>query len=390
MQLNNFRNYLCWIFISVFYLFENCLIVSQGILGPSMQAELGITDTQLALLASAFYWSYSLMQIPVGVILDRFGVRIPLLTAIAICICGVYLSYRADSFLLEFLARLLIGFGASFVVLSSLNFSAVNFSKNIFATLTGLLLTIGMSGQILGEAPLLSMINNIGWRPSLLALTYVGIFIFIFLVLFLPRQRPDRPEIRTLKNDLKIIYSNSIYWRIAIYGMLRFTPFSLFASFWGAKLIPILHNISIMQAATIVGMLPLGFAIGAPIWGFISDKSGKRLPGLIISNILELILWSIIFIKIGYTNLNVVVCLLGFSISGFLPAFSLMKETADENIRSSALGFMNTFNSIATPMVLPLMSLIHANYSSNITLMVLPVISFCAIVSFKQLKEANV
>lgn len=389
MNLSNARNYICWALISGFYLFENCLLVSQGILGPSMQAELNLSNAQIAVMASAFYWSYALMQIPVGVILDKTGVKIPLLLAVAICVTGVFISANTSSFIFECLARILIGFGASFAVLSSLNFTAANFSKNKFATLTGLLLTIGMSGQILGEAPLLRLIDNIGWRSSLNMLTYIGLGLLVCLFLLLPKQKNQNNKQNSTLLDLKEIFKDKKYWKIAVYGMLRFTPFSLFAAYWGTRLIPKIHSLDSMQAATIVGMLPLGFAIGAPIWGFISDRSGKRLPVLIISNLLEIILWSMLFLHADFDNLNIIAGLLGFSISGFLPSFSLMKETAAIQIRSTALGFMNTLNSIATPMLIPVLSLINDRSSDKLTLLVLPLLALCAMISFMQLREAH-
>ena len=171
--------------------------------------------------------------------------------------------------------------------------------------------------------------------------------------------------------------------------MLRFSPFLLFAAFWGVKLLPLLHNLSTMQAATIVGMLPLGFAIGAPIWGNISDRSGKRLPVLIISNLLEIILWFSIIITSKIILLEIISLLLGFSISGFLPAFSLMRETADPKITTTALGFMNTLNSLGLPIILPIMTGIHKLGSHSQTMLVLPVITICASIGFFTLKEAN-
>lgn len=382
-----YLNNLCWLFLALFYLYENILQVSQNILTPIMQTELNMQDHQLSMMLSAYFWGYAFMQIPVGVILDKYGVKKPLLVAVMMCNIGAVILSSATSFLVAVIARVFIGLGSAFAVLSALNFTAENFGKHKFATLTGLLLTVGMSGQILGEAPLQHLVNLHGWRASLQIIAIFGVFIFIVLQLFIPRDKNKTGA--SDKIDLKKLVYKIKPWIISIYGMLRFTPFLLFVSFWGNPFMTNIYKLSPESSAIICGMLPLGFAFGAPIWGKISDLIGKRKPIVIISNFLEIMFWYLLTIKLNLMLTEIVAFLLGFAVSGFLPAFSLMKESVELNIRTTAMGFMNTLNAVGTPIFMPMIMIIKNNYSYKNALMVFPLIAICAIIVGIFLKDVQ-
>lgn len=381
-------NYFCWALIASFYLLENCIQVSQNVLTPLMRNELGLHGYEFSVVVACYFWGYSVVQIPVGIILDKFGVKKPLFFAVMACGIGTIALAKATGFYTTLIARTTVGVASAFAALSGLNYAARNFSKDRFATLTGLLLTIGMSGQIFGEEPLHYLAEFSGWRHSLMFLGLAAILIASFNCIYLPDDKPKTKA--DDKIDLKSILKKSDVWHVAIYAMLRFTPFLLFVTFWGNPLITKIHTITDASAARLVGMLPLGFAIGAPIWGSISDKMQKRKPVLIISNILELFLWLTLSFKIGEIPADIVALILGFSVSGFLPAFTIMKEITPAQLRTTALGFMNTLNSIGTPIAMPIVVIIAKGLSAQATLWILPVMTFCAMILFLRIKEPGI
>lgn len=393
MHSSNNKLYGCWLLIALFYLLENCLQASQGIFASTLKIDLSLSSLQLDFMTQAYFFTYGLMQIPVGLTLDKYGLKRPLLLAVFACALGAYVMAAASGYYLSLFGRILIAFGSAFAVLSSFNYCAMFLPANKFATLTGALLTIGMSGQILGEAPLLKLIETVGWRQSLLLIGGAIFLLNIGLFCLIPAKKPVKTGVKKAGHEFKqkliTTLKNKYYWQVAIYGMLRFTPFILFVSYLGHKILINLHNLSAVESAAAVGMLPLGFAIGAPIWGRFSDKTGKRLPTLIISNILEIILWCMLCLHWTYFSLNILCCALGFMVSGFLPAFTVMKETAPATIQTTALGFMNTLNSIGLPLILPIISLIDITQHTIAATLILPTLTICASICFISLKEAN-
>lgn len=384
-EKHNFK-YVCWILIASFYLLENCIQVSQNVLTNMMQNTLNLHDTAFSTVVACYFWGYSFAQIPAGMLLDKFGLKKPLVISLLICGLGTVLLSQAEGFYSILTFRTAIGVVSAFAALSVLNYTASKFDDNKFATLTGLMLTIGMCGQIFGEAPLHYLAISYGWRNCIL---FLGLSALVLTLLNTIVLKPEKTVSSNVKMDFQSALSSKNIWYLAIYGMLRFTPFLLLVTYWGNPLMHKIHGFSDTTSSEIISMLPLGFAIGAPIWGRISDKMQSRMPGLLASNILEIGFWILLLVKFNQIGISIIALALGFTVSGFLPAFTIMKEIAPKEIRTTALGFMNTLNSIGTPMAMPILAYLAKSLSASKTLMILPGITFCAIIVFLLIGKTN-
>jgi len=363
-----FGNKLPWIIWglgALFYGYEYFLSVSPSVMAPELMRDLKITGGALGNLSAFYLYTYTLMQIPVGMLLDNLGARRLLTFAATLCMLGCFLFASAHSVVLASIGRGLIGLGSSFACISCFYLAATWLPVNRFAFLSGITLTIAMLGAVGGEGPLSMLVANVGWRHTLFLLGSVG-GLLALLIWSIVRDKPIQ-KTKLVKADssdffkgIRDILTHLHSWILALYGGLMFMPTLAFASLWGVPFLMEAHHCSRPMAATLVSLVFIGWAIGAPLFGWFSDSIGKRRPPLIIGNIgLFISLCAVIYLSglpLWLVGSLLLTC--GFFTSAFLPSFSIMRESNPKKAAATSLGFMNTMNSLGGAAAQPLIGLL--------------------------------
>lgn len=351
-----------WGLAALFYFYEFFLQVSPSVMLPDLMSSFKVDAEAISLLTSLYFIIYSSMQIPVGILLDRYGPRHLVIGASACCALGSLIFSRASSIHMAEIGRVMIGFGSAFAVISCLKLAANWFPLRRFAMLTGLTVTVGMMGAITGDAPLAFVVENIGWRHSMLLLAIVGA-VLCFAAIIIIRDKPkayhatehtDNNPAPSLKGLLMVLKSKQS-WFASIYGGLMFAPTSVFAAAWGETFLEQLYKVSRPHAAGLVSLIFFGWAIGSPLCGWISDTLGRRLPTMYVGSIMALIVSSIM-IYVPHLPIPLMAVLLfcfGMFSSGFLSAFPLVREINPPRYNATALAFINTLNMLGGATVLP-------------------------------------
>lgn len=355
-----------WGLAAAFYLYENCLQVSPGVMVPELMRTFAVDAAALGNLAAFYFYSYASMQIPVGVLLDRYGPRRLLLLATSVCVMGSALFGIALSLKTAGIGRLLIGFGSAFAVVSCMKLATNWFPAKRFALLTGLTVTIGLLGSILGETPLALMVTSIGWRQCMLILAGIGAVLFVLIWLIMRDKPKDAANDYSTTSDnnrlfqgLGAVLKSKRNWITATYGGLMFAPTSIFGALWGVPFLMEAYHLERPVAAGIISMLFWGWVFGSPLLGLLSDYIGRRKPTLWIASIGGLItLTSIIYIpNLPSLTLSILLFAFGFCSSGFLPSFSIMREINSNAANATALGFMNMLNMVGGALGQPFVGL---------------------------------
>lgn len=410
-NLSFYNGLLVWLIATSFYLYENLLQVSQSAIVPELMRDFNLTAHELsASLGSVFLITYSFCQFPVGILLDRFNTRLvlPVAAMMTASSCWVYAS--SVSLEVAALSRALMGIGSAFAALSCLKLSASWFEHKHFAFFTGLMLSIGLSGSILGESSLLSLSQDHGWRYALELISYAGFFVVLLIITFVkdgPRKTDTvNSKKNTIKEDLCQLLLEKKVWLVALYGMFMFTPFLVLSNLWGPTFIETIYNLDRSVATKIFEMIFYGFIIGAPFFGWLSDYIKRRKMPLIIASYGAFVtVIMLLYLKVAsLLYLKILVFLLGLFTSGFLPAFSIMKEINQPKVTSAALGFMNTLNSLGAPIFLSLIGYIidmlwsgeisngiriYSSYNFKIAFSLLPILYIFAIMAIYVIPETN-
>lgn len=354
-----------WGLGALFYCYETLLQVSPSVMVTDLMKAFSANGAQLGLLAAVYFYAYSCMQIPVGILLDRLGPRRLLTIASLICGSGALVFGLAHTLFFAAFGRLLIGLGSAFAAVGCMHLCATWLPLRYFATLTGVMVTMGMLGAIGGEGPLSLMVSHFGWRETLIIFGAIGVILAI-LIWAIVRDKslsayPGEHENKTpLLSGLKQILSNKQNLIVATYGALMYAPTTVFGGLWGVPFIMAFYNLERAVAATIVSMLFIGWAVGSPMFGIISDRIGRRRTPLIIGSYGSLITFSIVLFvpHLPLLVLGTLLFLFGFFSSGFLPSFSIIRESNPYHINATSIGFMNAFNMLTGAILQPLVGLI--------------------------------
>jgi len=350
---NEFKTspWIMWGLAAFFYFYEYFLQVSPGVMVPELMHAFSVNAAALGGLVASYFYIYAPMQIPVGVLLDRYGPRRLTTIATALCALGCFLFGTAKLLSVAEMGRLFIGFGSAFAVVSCLSIAATRFPINRFALLTGLTVTAGMLGAIGAQTPLALLVAGVGWRGSMLTLALIGVGLSLLMWFFVR----DKKSVNVARMKQKSLFSGLYYivrqkqnWLVALYGGLVYAPTSIFCGLWGVPFLMATYHLDRPVAAGVISMAFIGWVIGSPLGGWYSDFIGRRLSVLYMASIGAFIaLAFLIYVPhLTLLQLNVLLFAFGFFSSGFLPSFSIIREINPPSINGTALGFMNMLNMV--------------------------------------------
>jgi MFS family permease len=304
----------------------------------------------LGQLSALYFYPYALLQIPIGILLDRFGARLLLSGAMAAAALGTVAFGLAHSLELAYAGRFLIGAGSAVGFIGSLALASQWFPPRRFATLAGLAMLIGMTGGFAGQAPLAALINLFGWRATMVAsgAAAAGLALLIALVVRnSPQPRtgpaPRRQQWSELRVGLSQAVRSSEVWLAAIVGSSMSGPLLAFGGLWGVPYLMVAYDLPRAQAALLVSTMLAGWALGAPVSGWVSDYIGRRKAPLIAS-VTVLALLVVVLITVPQLPLwGLIAVIFGMGMAGghMVISYALAREVSPPGLHGSVTGLVN-------------------------------------------------
>jgi len=387
-----------WILATVFFCYEFSLQVSLGVMADNLMHDFSVNATALGGLAALYFYAYTAMQIPGGVLIDYFGARRLLTSSVFICACGAILFATTHSFIMAILGRLLIGLGSSTAYIGCAYIAATRLPINRFTLLNGLVVTIGMLGAVSGQAPLAFLVAKLHWRLTMVLLAACGLVIALLMWLII-RDKEHAGQgnsviEKTEKNllvGLKYVLRSRQTWLCGIYGGLMYTPTLIFGTLWGVPFITEKYKVSTPFAATLVSMLFFGWAIGSPLFGSLSDRLKRRKIFTILSPIGGLIALSLVIYipEIPYILIGILIFCIGFLSSGFITSFTIAREVNPPFAVGATMGFMNGVNMLGGAILSPIVGFILdvSKFNYELGLALLPISLVIALILSLLIKE---
>jgi MFS family permease len=338
-----------FILASAFIFYKYALEMAPDVLNLTWQHDLGLTPGQIGNIAASYYYAYMILQIPIGLIADSWGVRKVSIMGLLCCVAGSLVLSFAHGFWLAELGRFITGLGAAGAFICGVKLITIWFPARLFAPLVGLFIMLGILGGVGGHQPLADLIHAFGWRASLHLAAVIGFVLIVLYLIFLKdKQHVDQDSSSgtsgNLWHGLRVVLSSKQSWMISIYSGFMFAPLVVLGGVFGVSTLRGLYTITVHQATFSAQALFVGFALCAPVSGWLSDKMGRRIPLMVAGPLLAmLVLLAIYFHLISISLLPIAMFLFGFMLGGFLPCFSFIKEVNPLLCAGCAVGFMNTF-----------------------------------------------
>ncbi len=340
-----FKSVLLFILAALFLFFEMALQVSPGIMTENLMSSLHIDIFWLGVTSGAYFITYTLMQIPAGLIYDRFSARNVIMLPLLICVIGGFLFGLAPNFYLAACARIFMGFGSAFAFIGVLVVASHVFSKRYFTLIAGITQMLAALGAMCGALPLIPLIDHFGWRATMMIISSFGLILLIimFFYLKLPNKHLTAKPVTSSCIAFKSVARQSQTWMIAIYACLLWMPMAVVASLYGIPFVEQYFNVPFSVAATIVTFMWIGIAVGSPLFGFLADKTEYIKRVLVLCALLGVISFG--FITLAPINSVTVLVILffaaGAACAGQALSFSLISRNNKLEHRATAIGFNN-------------------------------------------------
>lgn len=366
-HINTKKYYLMALFVcglgAAFYSYEYFLRILPSVMESSLREHFGLTATGFGFLSAFYYYAYVPMQLPVGVLMDRFGPRRLLTIACLICVVGSFIFSNTIIFHYAATGRFLVGLGSAFGFVGVLKLATIWLPENKMALAAGTASALGTISATVGDNLLGDMVHDIGWKMTVDWASFVGIGLAIILWFGVREKTKHVKAVESSKasfkvnlSDLVLILRNRQIWINGMYGCLVYLPTTVFAELWGIPYLTHAHGLSHSGAEFCNSMLFLGFTIGAPLNGYISDKIARRRLPMFTGALGAAILMTIIIYLPGLnqSTLNVLMFLLGLLYSSQAIVFAVGRELSPENAAGTAIAATNMMVMLGAMFLQPL------------------------------------
>lgn len=356
MMPSFFKSVYPWLIVCcgmLFYCYNYFLRVSPSVMQNELTQTFHITGYEFGTLAAFYYYAYTPMQLPAGMIYDKFGVRFVLCVACLIAVVGLSVFISADNFTMASFGRLLIGLGTAFAYIGTLKLASIWLPPNRFATVAGLTTAIGMTSGALSQKYLTHVVEMIGYKEALHSALVAGVILSAIIIL-LVRNRPNNKvlsanemqtpmNIMQLLGAIRVIFTNPQMWLIGIIGCLLYLPSSVFLDLWGIPYLKSVYELTSDQAVAISSYTFYGWIISGPIIGAISDKIRRRRMPLTATGFFAAVLLCVVFYVPGIhlTELYLIFFMIGFCCGAHPLCFALGKESNPIQISGTAVAVTN-------------------------------------------------
>jgi len=339
------RPWLICLSASLFFFYAFLQMNLLNAMSAELIAEFHITKLGLGNFSASYLYALAIFYIPTGLLLDRTSTRLLMLIGLSIEIIAIVLFATAPNLEIAVLGRILSGMVHAIAFLGCLRLVS-RWLPSYMGLVMGLIVTVGMLGGLLAQAPMTELVDMIGWREATGLTAVLGIIIWIAVWGFVK----DFPNEKLVPSKLPLVWKNikeSIVnvqnWLCAIYASLLNLPLILIGALWGNLFLIHEAELTKIQAAFVVSMIYVGTMLGSPIVGWLSDKLKRRKLPMIVGAMLSLlVILPITFIDtLSFYPLAILFFLLGLVTSTQTLSYPTITENNAPALTSTALGFAN-------------------------------------------------
>jgi MFS family permease len=311
----------------------------------------------VASIAGLFYYGYSPFSLVAGVAMDRLGPRVVVPIGAAAVGVGALLFASGNSELAS-AGRLLQGAGGVFALIGAAYLAMTHFPPSQAATLIGATQMFGMAGGSAGQfvvGPIIAA--GVPWTTFWFGMGIGGLLISALLFVLLPAAEPAERRsdwLRAAGGALSSVFRNPQSILCGMIAGLLFIPTTIFDMIWGVRYLQEARGLDYASAVLRSSMVPLGWMIGCPLLGFLSDRIGRRKPVILggAAGLLATLAW-ILFGRADVFPPYVVGLAAGVASGAAMLPYTVIKEANPPGVSGTATGVVNflnfTFSALLTP-----------------------------------------
>ena len=333
---------------ALFYLYDYFVQVTPSVMQPALSDyfHLGLTD--FSLMGACFLIPYAIMQIPAGLLLDRYGARRLLTLAALFSALALFLFASTHSFTIALGCRATLGCAAAFSFICAIYLIANWFSHRWFAPLAGVVQTSACIGSLLGLAPIAYAMHHHAWQQvinGMAAFTLALSLLFWWIIEDTPHAQHPTPSKQqsAIKDSMATLKHIPQLWWIFAIDLLAWAPVSSIGALWGVPYLMEAKGVNAIQASHWCNAFWIGLAIGSIMIGGISEQLARRRAPIVCCFIIALISSLELAQAPTVSSLTIYLALfgLGFSAATQTLTFSLLKDHAPPPVFGCLSGLNN-------------------------------------------------
>jgi MFS family permease len=352
----NARAYMvAWGMALLFYVLEYATRSAPGVMMPQLEQAFGRTSVGVSNILGSYYYTYSLTSLVAGLALDRAGAKYVVPFGCLILGLGCLL-FVVDNAQTAYVARLLQGAGSAFSFTGAVYLAVRGFSAGSLATAIGLTQSLGMLGGSAGQFVVGPLIQaGLGWTSVWLTIGIASLLVALALLTITPAAARSSSRIapESLLAPYKIVLSNPQSYLSGLVAGLLFAPTTIGALTWGVAFLQIDRHFIYRDAALVASLVPLGWAFGCPIMGWLADRVGLRKPVLIGGELVMAIAIAQLTFFFEVLPAPLTLFVLGVASGVAMIPYTIIKEANPDNVKGSATGAINFINFGVTALIGP-------------------------------------
>ena len=327
--------------------------VAPAVISDRLMAEFAISGAALGNLSAFYFYSYVAMQIPTGVLADRWGARKLLTTGAALAAVGTVLFAMSPDLGWASVGRLLIGGSVAVAFVSMLKLATHWFAPRQFALASGMALFVGIVGGVVGGVPLRMLVDAFGWRPVMLVTAALTAVLAVAIWLRVRNDPQDRGYAShhpaqhagghgSILHGLMQVLTYRNVWILLICPIGVAGSILTFGGLWGVPYLRQIHGLEPRTAAAITSTVLVAWALGGPLLGTLSERMGRRKPVHVVCCAVALACWLLVgLVSLSLPALVGVLVVAGFAAGNLIIGFAWNKESVPAHLAGTASGVCN-------------------------------------------------
>jgi MFS family permease len=337
-----------WVLAAMYYFYQYALRSAPAVMMPQLADAFAISALGVASMVGLFYYGYSPFSLIAGAAMDRLGARRVVPIGAAVVGIGALL-FGTGSQTAASIGRLLQGAGGVFALVGAVYIATKNFPASRAATLIGATQMFGMAGGSAGQfvvGPLIA--RGLPWNRFWLAMGVIGLIISVVLYVLLPKEeKKDQPAggLKTTLAAFGVVFKNPQSILCGMIAGLLFIPTTIFDMIWGVRYLQEARGFEYAEAVMRSATVPLGWIIGCPLLGLISDRIGRRKPVIAAGGIV--LVACMTWILYGPSDVfppYVLGVLAGIASGAAMLPYTVIKEANPPQFSGTATGVINFLN----------------------------------------------
>lgn len=337
-----------WVLTSVYYFYQYALRSAPAVMMPQLAEAFGITALGVASIVGLFYYGYSPFSLVAGAAMDRLGPR--RLVPFAAFAVGIgALLFASGNVQAASVGRFIQGAGGVFALVGAIYIATKNFPASQAATLIGATQMFGMAGGAAGQFAVGPMIGSgVDWSTFWILMGVAGMVIGVLLYFLTPPEEATEKTdggLKSIAQGFSKVFRNPQSILCGLIAGFLFIPTTIFDMIWGVRFLQDAHGFDYGSAVMRSATVPIGWIIGCPLLGFISDRIGRRKPVIIggASVLLACLAW-ILYGPTGVLPPYVLGLVAGTASGAAMVPYTVIKEVNPPEFGGTAVGVINFLN----------------------------------------------